>query len=110
MRDQWVHFELARVFRGQRGWLVRIPTADGSVLEYRYPTRRAARYFAAIFRLKPTWYPPPHAVMHPVPVLASIAPPVAPLTPPASPPAEETLDPGASEFFAAVDAAFTEAF
>ncbi len=87
-----VHFELARVFRAQRGWLVRIPVEDGSTLEYRYATRRAARYFAAVFRLRPTWFPPAHAVV----------------SPPSR--AEETLDLGAPEFLAAVDAAFSEAF
>ena len=69
-----VHFELARIFRAQRGWLVRIPVEDGSTLEFRYPTRRAARYFAAVFRLKPTWFPPPHAVIRPAPPPPALSP------------------------------------
>ncbi len=99
MRDQVMHFKSARVYRAQRGWLVRIQAADGAVFEYRYPTRRAARYFAAIFRLEPTWFPPPHAVVPPAPA------PVAEVTPETT----DTLDIGASEFLAAVDAAFSEA-
>jgi hypothetical protein len=32
------------------------------MMEYLYATRRQANYFAAVFRLGPTWYPPPDRV------------------------------------------------
>lgn len=54
-----VRFEDARVHRSANGWVVRIPTEAGEVVEYEYRTRKTARYFAAIFRLRPTWYPQP---------------------------------------------------
>lgn len=58
-----VQFEAAKVERLGRGWRVSIPTAGGGALEYEYRTRRAARYHAAIFKLKPTWLPPPARVV-----------------------------------------------
>lgn len=48
------------VKRGTAGWLVSVPTEDGGALEYVYPTRKRARYIAAVFRMGPTWFPPPH--------------------------------------------------
>lgn len=68
------------VRRGRGGWCVVIPAGeDGGTLEYAYRTRKKACYFAAIFRLAPTWYPAPQrvcVVRHKVPA-ASASPSVA---------------------------------
>lgn len=60
-----VKFGEAHIQRAPKGWRVLIPTTSGEVLEYAYRTRRSARYFAAVFRLGPTWFPRPDRITRP---------------------------------------------
>ena len=60
---RWGEVEIRRA---HRGWRVVIPCEGGDVLEYRYARRRQAAYYASIFRLGPTWLPPPHRVRNTV--------------------------------------------
>lgn len=57
-----LQFGRTSVKRAPDGWRVSVPSEDGETLEYEFATRRHARYIAAIFRMKPTWFPPPHRV------------------------------------------------
>jgi hypothetical protein len=47
----------------QEGWRVRIQKDSGEIFEYRYAHEAQARYFAAIFEMKPTLWPTPDRVI-----------------------------------------------
>ena len=42
------------------GWLVRMAGAAGQPLLFQYASRSQARYFAAVFRLRPRVFPSAH--------------------------------------------------
>lgn len=64
-RATGARWDEAVVRRAHRGWRVLIPCEGGAVLEYRYPLRQQAAYFASVFRLGPSWFPLPHRVRVP---------------------------------------------
>ncbi len=48
-----------KVLEVEGGWALRVRTACGLKLEYRYETERQARFFRAVFALDPTRLPAP---------------------------------------------------
>lgn len=50
------------VERASRGWKVRVEPPGGPLLVYRYGSRAQARFFAAIFKLGPMWFPRAHRI------------------------------------------------
>lgn len=44
-------------------WALRVKTPAGISMEYLYPSETQARYFAAVFALGPTTWPPPSRVI-----------------------------------------------
>ena len=41
-------------------WVVRLKTVAGDLVEYHYASESQARFFAAVFRMKPNKMPEPH--------------------------------------------------
>ena len=66
-------FKAIAVKRESEGWVVTVPKQDGGAVEYVYRTRQKARYMAAVFKLGPTWMPPPTRVVEPARPLSAVA-------------------------------------